>query len=71
MLQSMQRNREAEIYSRRALAAHEATLGKNHASVGTTLNNLAALLIATNRPAEAEPMIRRAIARAARERQSR
>jgi len=62
MLQKWGKNREAELYWRRALAAREASQGKDHASVGIVLNNLAALLIAAHRPAEAEPHIRRAIA---------
>jgi tetratricopeptide (TPR) repeat protein len=37
-------------------------LGSNHLSTSTALNNLAGLLKATNRLAEAEPLVRRALA---------
>ncbi|HBL26924.1 MAG TPA: tetratricopeptide repeat-containing protein, partial [Acidobacteria bacterium] len=40
---------------RRALDIGEASLGKEHPTVATALNNLAQLLQATNRLAEAEP----------------
>jgi tetratricopeptide (TPR) repeat protein len=52
----------AERFSRRALAIDEASLGPNHPTVATHLNNLAELLRATNRLAEAEPLYRRALA---------
>ena len=47
---------------RRALAIDEASLGPDHPNVAVGLSNLAALLRATNRLAEAEPMFRRALA---------
>jgi tetratricopeptide (TPR) repeat protein len=47
---------------RRALAITEASYGPDHPNVATSLNNLAGLLRATNRLAEAEPMYRRALA---------
>jgi tetratricopeptide (TPR) repeat protein len=47
---------------RRALAIDEAGLGPDHPSVGRDLNNLAVLLQATGRLAEAEPLHRRALA---------
>jgi tetratricopeptide (TPR) repeat protein len=40
----------------------EASLGADHPAVARDLNNLAELLSATNRVAEAEPLIRRALA---------
>jgi tetratricopeptide (TPR) repeat protein len=40
----------------------EASYGPDHPSVATTLNNLAGLLEDTNRLAEAEPLMRRALA---------
>ncbi len=47
---------------RRALAIDEASYGPDHPDVAIHLNNLASLLQATNRLAEAEPMYRRALA---------
>jgi tetratricopeptide (TPR) repeat protein len=47
---------------RRALAIDEASLGADHPNVATHLNNLAGLLRADNRLAEAEPLYRRALA---------
>ena len=44
---------------RRALGIAEASFGKDHPHVAVQLNNLAALLQATNRLAEAEPLLRR------------
>ena len=46
---------------RRALEIDEASYGLDHPGVATDLNNLAQLLQATNRLAEAEPLIGRAI----------
>jgi hypothetical protein len=46
---------------RRALEIDEASYGLNHPGVATDLNNLAGLLQTTNRLAEAEPLIGRAI----------
>ena len=46
----------------RALAIDEKSYGPEHPKVATNLNNLAQLLKATNRPTEAEPLIRRALA---------
>ena len=45
-----------------ALAIHEKSYGPGHAEVAIDLNNLAQLLKATNRMAEAEPLFRRALA---------
>src|SRR5262249_59808686 len=47
---------------RRVVALAERTSGPGHPDVGTCLNNLAQLLQATNRPADAEPLMRRALA---------
>ena len=47
---------------RRALAIDETSYGPDHPSVASGLNNLARLLQATNRLAEAEPLVRRALA---------
>ena len=44
------------------LAIDERSYGPDHPNVATALNNLAALLQATNRLAEAEPLYRRALA---------
>jgi hypothetical protein len=49
----------AEPLDRRALAITEAAYGPHHPHVATCLNNLAGLLRATNRLAEAEPLYRR------------
>jgi tetratricopeptide (TPR) repeat protein len=51
----------AEPFSRRALAIDETSLGPDHPTVATRLNNLAELLRGTNRLTEAEPMYRRAL----------
>ena len=45
-----------------ALALTEASRGKDHPDLAECLNNLAALLRATNRLGEAEPLMRRALA---------
>ena len=47
---------------RRALAIDEKSYGPDHPNVAIRLNNLAELLQATNRLAEAEPLMRRALA---------
>ena len=47
---------------RRALAIDEKSFGPEHPNVAIRLNNLAQLLQATNRLAEAEPLYRRALA---------
>ena len=47
---------------RRALAIDEKSFGPDHPNVASDLNNLALLLQATNRLAEAEPLYRRALA---------
>jgi len=52
---------EAEQVKRRALAIDEKTYGPDHPNVASDLNNLALLLLDTNRSAEAEPLIRRAV----------
>lgn len=46
---------------RRALDIDEQSFGKDHPNVATALNNLAALLQATNRLVEAEPLMRRTV----------
>ena len=46
---------------RRALAIDEASFGKDHPMVANRLNNLAKLLQASDRLAEAEPFMRRAL----------
>ena len=53
---------QAEIFSRRALAITEGSLGPADPAVATCLNNLAALLEAISRLEEAEPLLCRAIA---------
>ena len=45
----------------RALAIDEASYGEDHPNVARDLNNLAGLLLATNRAQDAEPMYRRAL----------
>ena len=47
---------------RRALAINEASYGPDHHVVARDLNNLALLLQATNRLAEAEPLMARSFA---------
>ena len=46
---------------RRALAIDEASYGADHPRVAIDLNNLALLLQATDRLAEAEPLMRRGV----------
>jgi hypothetical protein len=46
---------------RRALQIDEASYGTEHPNVARDLNNLSGLLQATNRMAEAEPMMARAV----------
>jgi tetratricopeptide (TPR) repeat protein len=63
LLHNAQANhRAAEPLMRRALAIGEDSLGKDHPTVATRLNNLATLLQDTNRLSEAEPLMRRALA---------
>ena len=52
---------EAEQLLQRALAVDERSFGLNHPNVATCLNNLAALLLDTNRIEEAESLYRRAL----------
>ncbi|MCX6872683.1 MAG: tetratricopeptide repeat-containing protein [Verrucomicrobia bacterium] len=52
----------AEPLYRRSLAIDEAALGNGHPNVARDLNNLAALLLATNSLPEAELLMRRALA---------
>lgn len=52
---------KSRFCGRRALAIDEASFGSAH-NVGRNLNNLAGLLLATNRLTEAEPLMRRALA---------
>ena len=54
-------NSAAEPLYRRALSIDEESFGENHPRVAVQLNNLAALLKATNRLSEAEPLMRRAL----------
>jgi hypothetical protein len=51
-----------ESLIRRALAIDEASYGNDHPNVAIRLNNLALLLQATNRLAEAEPLMARGFA---------
>jgi hypothetical protein len=51
----------AEPLMRRALAIDEQSYGADHPTVAIGLNNLAQLLKATNRLAEAEPLMRRMV----------
>ena len=53
---------EALGWSEQALKECEERLGPSHPSTATALNNLASQLQATNRLAEAEPLMRRALA---------
>jgi tetratricopeptide (TPR) repeat protein len=53
---------EAEPLMRRALLLDEARLGAKNPTVAIRLNNLAALLYATERLPEAEPLMKRALA---------
>ena len=46
---------------RRALAIDEEAFGNEHPKVAIRLNNLATLLLDTNRLTEAEPLMRRAL----------
>ena len=46
---------------RRALAIDESSYGAGHPKVAIAINNLAQLLKATNRLAEAEPLMRRSL----------
>ena len=46
---------------RRALEIDKASYGEHHPTVARDLNNLATLLLATNRIGEAEPLMRRAL----------
>jgi hypothetical protein len=52
---------EAEPLMRRALKIDEDSFGQDHPNVSRDLNNLALLLLSTNRLAEAEPLMRRAV----------
>jgi tetratricopeptide (TPR) repeat protein len=52
---------EAEPLMRRALDIEEVSFGSQHPNVAIYLNNLAALLKATDRLSEAEPLMRRAL----------
>jgi tetratricopeptide (TPR) repeat protein len=56
------RLKEAESLLKRALAIYEATFGKDHPAIATSLNSLATLYQATNRFKEAESLIKRALA---------
>jgi len=47
---------------RRVVLIFEKSLGPDYPKFAIALNNLAALLLATNRYAEAEPLMRRALA---------
>jgi tetratricopeptide (TPR) repeat protein len=52
---------KAEPLCREALAIRKQTLGDAHPDYAGSLNNLALLLQATNRLAEAEPLMRRSV----------
>ncbi len=52
----------AEVYKRRALAIAEANFPAQDPRIAVHINNLALLLLDTNRLGEAEPMMRRALA---------
>ena len=52
---------EAIPIAERALALAQKLHGSEHPGLATGLNNLAALLLQTNRLAEAEPLMRRAL----------
>ncbi len=60
-LQNIAEYRRAEPLMRRALAIDEISYGNDHPAVARDLGNLAQLLHDTNRLAEAEPMMRRAL----------
>ena len=51
----------SEPLKRRTLAIGETSLGSNHPGMAIRLNDLAALLLATSRLAEAEPLMRRGV----------
>jgi hypothetical protein len=51
----------AEPLYRRALAIREQSYGPDHPEVANVLNNLATLLQNTNRPTDAEPIMRRTV----------
>src|SRR5215467_6280131 len=53
---------EATDIAKRALAIAEKTLGPDHPTVGSTLNNLAALYREQGSYGEAEPLMKRALA---------
>lgn len=53
---------QSEILMRRALSIDEMTVGQDHPDVAVDLNNVANVLMATNRLNEAERMLRRAVA---------
>jgi len=59
--ESQERFKEAEVYYRRALAAHQKAHGPKHPEVGITLNNLGSVVGAQGRLAEAEPLLRQAL----------
>jgi hypothetical protein len=52
---------EAEPLMARVVTILEKSLGENHPTLATALNNLAQLLKATNRLTEADPLMRRAV----------
>jgi hypothetical protein len=58
-LKGLGRRSEAEPIFRRALAIDEAVYGDTHPNVARDLNNIGGLLLDDNRPAEAEPLMRR------------
>ena len=60
MFYDLARYAEAEPLLRDCLRLHEANSGPNSPAVAVVLNNLALVLEATNRLAEAEPLMRRA-----------
>lgn len=59
--ESQERFKEAEVYYRRALAAHQKAHGPKHPEVGIALNNMGSVVGAQGRLAEAEPILRQAL----------
>ena len=61
LLQDQGKLAEAEQFCRRALEGKERTLGRDHPSTLTSVNNLGMLLKAQGKLAEAEQFFRRAL----------
>lgn len=60
-LYQLRRYREAESITRECIRLREQHLGQNHSDLATSLNDLAAIFLHTNRLAEAEPLMRRVL----------